>query len=369
MRTIRHIIRKEFLQIVRNRMMIPFITVMPVVQLILLSYAATFEVKHVKVGVNDQDQSEASALLLQKFSGSGYFKINETAFSTDVLLAGMQADEVDMVLTIPKDFEKDLTNGLVANVQLLINGVNSQKAGLANAYSQGVLAGFNKEWAAQHYGQVPELNPKIEKSYWYNPELDYKLFMVPGILAVLITIVTAFLTGINVVREKEIGTIEQLNVSPIKKYQFFIGKLFPFWVIGLFLLSLGLFIGYLFFGITTQGSLALLFGFVALYLLAILGFGLLISTLAETQQQSMFLTWFFAVIFILMSGIFTPVDSMPEWAKVLNTINPLKYLVEVMRQVMLKGSEFGDIAHYFLIMVGFAFGFNALAVWRYRKTV
>ena len=369
MRTIRHIIRKEFLQIVRNRMMIPFITLMPVVQLIVLSYAATFEVKHLKIGVNDQDHSEASELLLQKFSGSGYFQITEAAFSTDVLLEDMQRDEVDMVLTIPKDFEKDLTNGAAANVQLLINGVNSQKAGLASAYSQGVLARFNKEWAAEHFGQVPELNPKIEKSYWYNPELDYKLFMVPGILAVLVTIVTAFLTGINVVREKEIGTIEQLNVTPIKKYQFFIGKLFPFWVIGLFLLSLGLLVGYLFFGITTEGSLPLLFAFVALYLLAILGFGLLISTLAETQQQSMFLTWFFAVIFILMSGIFTPVDSMPEWAKIINTINPLKYLVEVMRQVMLKGSGFSDIAQYFLIMLGFAFGFNSLAVWRYRKTV
>lgn len=369
MRTIHHIIRKEFLQIFRNRMMIPFITLMPVAQLIILSYAATFEVKHLRVGVNDQDHSEASALLLQKFSGSGYFQISEAAFSTQLLLAEMQSDEVDMILTIPKDFEKDLTNGTAAKVQLLINGVNSQKAGLANAYSQGVLAGFNKEWATENYGQVPELNPKIEKSYWYNPKLDYKLFMVPGILAVLVTIVTAFLTGINVVREKEIGTIEQLNVTPIKKYQFFIGKLFPFWVIGLFLLTLGLLVGYLFFGITTEGSLLMLYGFVALYLLAILGFGLLISTLAETQQQSMFLTWFFAVIFILMSGIFTPVESMPDWAKAINIFNPLKYLVEVMRQVMLKGSGFGDIMQYFLIMVGFAIGFNALAVWRYRKTV
>lgn len=369
MKTIRHIIRKEFLQIMRNRMMIPFIIVMPVLQLILLSYAATFEVKHLKVGVYDQDHSRAAQLLLQKFSGSGYFEISGAAFSTEVLLQEMERDEVDMVLTIPKDFEKALTNTTPANVQLLINGVNSQKAGLASAYSQGVLASFNTEWAAEHYGQAPELNPQIEKSYWYNPELDYKLFMVPGILAVLVTIVTAFLSGINVVREKEIGTIEQLNVTPIKKYQFFIGKLFPFWVIGLFLLSFGLFIGYLLFGITVEGSLLLLFSFVALYLLAILGFGLLISTLAETQQQSMFLTWFFAVIFILMSGIFTPVDSMPELARIMNSLNPLKYLVEVMRQLMLKGSGFSEIAQYFLIMLGFAFGFNALAVWRYRKTV
>ncbi len=349
--------------------MVPFLTILPIVQLIMLSYAATFEVKGLKLGVNDQDRSGASQELLQKFSGTGYFEIVKTSFSTDALLVNLDKDEVDLIITIPKDFEKDLTNGMPAQVQLLINGVNNQKAGLASNYSQNVLAGFNKQWAFDHFGQVAIVNPKVEKSFWYNPELDYKIFMVPGILAVLVTLLTVFLSGINIVREKELGTIEQLNVSPIKKYQFFIGKLFPFWLIGLAILAFGLGIGYVLFGITVEGSLFVLFSFAAIYLLAVLGLGLFISTLAETQQQSMFLSWFFLIIFVLMSGIFTPTDSMPEWAQIMNTINPLKYLVQVMRQVMLKGSGMAEVANSFFIMALFAIGFNALAVWRYKKTV
>ncbi len=369
MRTIIHIVRKEFLQLIRNKMMIPLLTVLPILQLILLSYAATYEVKNLKMGVADWDKSGASQLLLSKFSASGYFNVVEYGYSSKILMEGMDREEVDMILTIPEDFEKSLLNGSQANVQLLLNGVNSQKAGIATNYTQQVFAGFNREWAADHFGKVPELNPNIQRSFWYNPELDYKLFMVPGILAVLVTLLTAFLAGINIVREKEIGTIEQLNVTPIKKYQFFIGKLFPFWLIGLAILGFGLAVGYVLFGIGVEGSLLVLFAYAALYLLAVLGIGLLISTLVETQQQSMFLTWFFLIIFVIMSGIFTPTDSMPQWAKVVNTINPLKYLVEVMRQIMLKGSDFADIAQSFLIMTGFAIGFNLLAVLRYKKTV
>ena len=350
-------------------MMIPFLTVMPIVQLILLSYAANPDVKNLQIGVVDWDQSPSSRLLQQKFVGNGYFKIASSGHSVEEMMEGLEREEVDMILTIPMDFEKSLMNRTPADVQLLINGVNSQKAGLASNYAQNVVAGFNKEWAEKNTGVVPEWNPSIEKSFWYNPKLDYKIFMVPGILAVLVTILTAFLSGINIVREKEIGTIEQLNVTPIKKYQFFIGKLFPFWIIGLFILGLGLFIGYALFGIEVQGNLLILYAFVGLYLLAVLGIGLLISALVDTQQQSMFLSWFFMIIFVIMSGIFTPTDSMPEWAKLINVINPIKYLVEVMRQVMLKGSGFSDITHQFMMISLFAIGFNALAVWRYRKTV
>lgn len=349
--------------------MIPFLTVMPIVQLILLSYTVNFEVKNLQLGVVDWDQSTASRLLLHKFAGNGYFNIVSNGFSVDEQMGAMERDKVDMILTIPKDFEKNLTRQMPANVQLLINGVNNQKAGLANNYSQMVIAGFNNEWAQMNSGQKPQLNPVIEKSFWYNPKLDYKIFMVPGILSILVTILTAFLAGINIVREREIGTIEQLNVTPIKKYQFFIGKLFPFWVIGLFLLSFGLLLGYLLFGIVVHGSILLLYAFVALTLFAVLGIGLLISTMAETQQQSMFLTWFFVIIFGIMGGVFTPTESMPDWSKVVNTINPIKYLVEVMRQVMLKESDFWNLKNEFAIMALFAVGFNALAVWRYRKTV
>jgi ABC-2 type transport system permease protein len=199
--------------------------------------------------------------------------------------------------------------------------------------------------------------------------MSYKIFMVPGILVILVTMVGAFLSALNIVREKEIGTIEQLNVSPIQKWQFLLGKLIPFWLIGLFVLLLGLVVARLVFGIIPVGSLGLIFGYAAVYLLAFLGFGLLLSTTVDTQQQAMFLAFFFMMIFILLGGLYTNIDSMPDWAKVATKFNPAAYFIEVIRMIVLKGSTFSDIKNQFWVMCGFAVVFNALAVWNYRKTI
>ncbi len=205
--------------------------------------------------------------------------------------------------------------------------------------------------------------------YWFNPTLNYKHFMVPGILVVLVTLIGAFLSGMNIVKEKEIGTIEQLNVTPIRKHHFIIGKLLPFWIIALFELAFGLTVGKLVFNLPFAGSIGWIFLFAAVYLIVMLGLGLLISTFTETQQQSMFITWFFLIICILMSGLFTPVESMPVWAQRITAFNPVAYFVKVMRMVMLKGSGWVDIKAYLGIMVLFAVGLNAIAIWNYRKTV
>jgi ABC-2 type transport system permease protein len=176
--------------------------------------------------------------------------------------------------------------------------------------------------------------------------------MVPGILAILLTMVGGYLSALNIVKEKEIGTIEQINVTPIKKHLFILGKLIPFWV----------------YGIIPEGSLGLLYGFVAVYLLAVLGFGLLVSTYTDTQQQAMFIAFFFMMIFILMSGLFTSIDSMPDWAKVIARLNPVTYMIDVMRMVILKGSEFQDIKFHLLKIAGFAILLNGWAILKYRKT-
>jgi len=191
--------------------------------------------------------------------------------------------------------------------------------------------------------------------------------MVPGILVLLVTMIGIFLAGMNIVREKEIGTIEQINITPIKKYQFITGKLLPFWIIGQFELALGLTIGKLLFGIPILGNLAVIFLFSSVYLLVILGIGLLISTLNNTQQQAMFISWFFMVIFILMSGLFTPVESMPVWAQKLNIVNPVSYFIQVVRMVILKGSGLIDIWRQFLSISVYAVLILSFAVWRYRK--
>jgi ABC-2 type transport system permease protein len=191
--------------------------------------------------------------------------------------------------------------------------------------------------------------------------------MVPGILAILLTIIGMFLASLSLVREKEIGTIEQINVTPIRKYQFIMGKLIPFWIIALFELALGLLLGKILFNIPIEGSLWLLFAFASLYLVAILSVGLLISTMSQTQQQAQFLNFFVMVTFIMMSGIFTPAESMPHWAQNMNYVNPIAYFIRVNRMILLKGSAFEDISGDFLAMSLMAIILTALATWRYRK--
>ncbi|MCB0476244.1 MAG: ABC transporter permease, partial [Flavobacteriaceae bacterium] len=180
--------------------------------------------------------------------------------------------------------------------------------------------------------------------------------------------ISLFLSGMNIVREKEIGTLEQINVTPIRKSQFIIGKLFPFWVLGLTILTVGLIIAKLIFNVPMVGSLVLLYAYTAVYILVILGMGLFISNFTDTQQQAMFIAWFFMVIFILMSGLFTPIESMPKWAQYITDFNPIKYFVQVVRMVLLKGSGFNDIMPQFLKTLVFAFLMNGLAVWSYKKT-
>jgi ABC-2 type transport system permease protein len=177
-----------------------------------------------------------------------------------------------------------------------------------------------------------------------------------------------FLSSANIVREKEIGTIEQLNVTTIKKYEFILGKLIPFWLLGLFELTIGLVIAWLVFGVPFEGSVVMIYLFAFIYLIAVLGLGMLISTITDRQQQAMFISWFFLVIFILMSGLFTPIESMPDWAQAITTVDPIAYFVEFIRMVLLKGSSFADVQHLFVGISIYAVATNTLAMLNYRKT-
>jgi len=370
MKTILFILQKEFIQIFRNKTMLPMIFLMPILQLLILVNAATFEMKDIDMVVVDKDLSSASRQLTSKFEGSPFYNLNRQSFSVKEGKDKLLEDEADLVMVIPDHFEHDLRNENEADVQLLINAINGTAAGLINAYTSGVIADYNKniisEWTKQP--KMAETNPlEVIYSYWYNPEMNYKIYMVPGILVILVTIISLFLTALNIVREKEMGTIEQINVTPIRKYQFIVGKLVPFLIIALVELGIGLLIGKFLFDVPMIGSLPLLFGFAFVYLLVILGFGLFLSVISESQQQVMFVVFFFMLVFILMGGIFTPAESMPEWARYVNIINPIAYFMRVIRMIMLKGSGFIDILPEFISLVIYAVVSLGLAVWRYRK--
>jgi ABC-2 type transport system permease protein len=370
MRTILYIIQKEFLQVFRNKAMLPIIFVVPIVQLIILVNATTYEMKHIRVCVVDLDLSGTSRRLVSKFTGSPFYQIKGSTFSYKVAEEEMKKGNVDMILQIPPDFEKTVLQDGKGKVQFVINAINGQSAGLMNAYSTMIVFDYNREMVSENFNPAQMAGIKTiqtDYSYWYNPELNYKTYMVPGILVLLVTIIGLLLSGMNIVREKEIGTIEQINVTPINKIQFIAGKLMPFWLIALFELAFGLSIGKLLFDIPMEGNLGLIFLSAGVYLFVIVSFGLLISTITNTQQQSMLVSFFFMVVFILMSGLFTSIESMPQWAQRLDMLNPLMYFIKIMRMVLLKGSTFADISHHFYALVIYAVCVVSLAIWRYRK--
>ena len=372
MKTIGFIIQKEFKQIFRNKGMLPIIFIMPLIQLIILSNAATFEVKNIQFSYIDNDHSSTSRALVDMFKASTYFNLLDGFSSERQAGSAMLNGDVDVVLEIPQHFERNLQNDKRQNLGLTINAIDGAAAGVENVYANQIIQRFNKNISvslAQFENEsIKPINIITIPSFWYNNNLNYKTYMVPGILVLLVTMITLFLSGMNIVREKEIGTLEQINVTPIKKSQFIIGKLFPFWVIGIALLSIGLIIAKLIFNVPMIGNLALMYFYTSIYILVILGIGLFISNFTDTQQQAMFISWFFMVIFILMSGLFTPIESMPKWAQAITEFNPIKYFVEVMRMVMLKGSNIQDIMPQFFKTLLYAFVMNGLAVWSYKKT-
>ena len=372
MKTILFIIQKEFKQIFRNKGMLPIIFIMPIFQLIILSNAATFDVKNIQFSYIDHNKTPTSRQLISKFEASNYFEIIAEFPSYKLANEAMLDGKVDVIIEIPHTFEQDLVKHQKTDISLAINAIDGAAAGVQNVYITQIIKEYNKN--IQQVVATPNSSAHIPQniatisSFWYNNTLNYKTFMVPGILVLLVTMIVLFLSGMNIVREKEIGTLEQINVTPIKKSQFIIGKLFPFWVIGLGLLTIGLIIAKVLFQVPIVGNIALLYSFTSIYILVILGIGFFISNYTDTQQQAMFISWFFMVIFILMSGLFTPIESMPTWAQYLTEVNPIKYFVEIMRMVMLKGSSFIDILPQFLKILAYAVVMNALAIFTYKKT-
>ena len=371
MRTILYLIRKEFIQIFRNKFIARAIFGVPIVQMLLLVPALTFEIKKVNLCVIDRDMTSESRTLVSQLEGSTFFRIIHTTFSEEKALALLHNNKCDLILQIPEAFSRNIGNGESIKVMVSVNAINAVNAQLSWAYLNGVLRDYNMNLLSGNAGRwsaVPVPQISVTNRYWYNEMLNYKYYMLPGILGILVTAIGFLLAGLNLVREKEIGTIEQINVTPVRKYHFIIAKMFPFLIIGLIDLAIGLIIGKIAFDIPFEGSIALLFLASSIFLISVLGLALFISTFSSSQQQYMFVAFFFMIIFILMSGIFTPFESMPVWAQKIDIINPVVHLMKVNRMVMLKGSSFSDVSREIFSLMILAVSFTALAVNRYRKT-
>jgi ABC-2 type transport system permease protein len=371
MRTLKFLLQKEFRQLLRNKGTIRMLIIAPVIQLLLLPMAADYSVKNISIAIVDHDHSQYSQEMISKINSSGYFQLTGYSASFKEAYNLVEKDKADIVLEIPEGFEKNIIRENAQKIFVAANAINGTKAGLGGAYLASIITEFNSqlrtEWIQpERFSPAPTVT--VSASNWYNPFMDFHLFIVPGILVTLLTGIGIIQAALGLVKEKEIGTIEQINVTPIKKYQFILGKLIPYVVMGFVVLSVGLLVSWLFYGIIPVGSFALLYGSALVYLFSLLGMGLLISTYCNTQQEAMSISLFFLMIFNLMSGLFTSLDSMPEWAKFLAHLFPVSHFIEAMRMIVLKGSTFSDVAGHLGALVLIGVVFNVWAIINYRKT-
>jgi ABC-2 type transport system permease protein len=375
-RTIFFLVRKEFLQIFRDRATVFQIFMIPVVQLLVLANAATFDVKQVRMLVVDEDRTTVSAGLVLRLEAGRQFKVVRYVPSDAGVNHALLDREVTAVLHIPRRFEEDLVRRRRAQVQLILNAEEGATAGIVQSSANAILASYAGELdgtlpvARGGSTAAPRMPPlDLRTQRWFNPTRNYKYWMVPALMVSLTTIIGLLLTAQNITRENELGTLEQLNVTPMTKVQFIAAKLIPFWLLTMLIFSIGLAIGKLVFGIPMRGNLLWVYLAAAVYLIVVLGLGLWISTITRTQQQAMFVAFFVILIFLLMSGLFTPVDSMPEWAQRVAEANPVKHFVSIMRAVLMRGAGLETVGRPILGLAAAGVAVLALAVMRYRKSV
>jgi ABC-2 type transport system permease protein len=374
MRTVFFLVRKEFLQIVRDHTTMVQIFMIPVVQLLVLANAATFDLKRTRLMVIDEDRTTVSAGLVRRLEAGRQFRVVRDVPNTSEVERSLLEREATAVIHIPRRFEDDLVRRGRATVQLVLNAEEGAATGIVQSSANAILAAYAAEldhtlprvrtsWRA---ARAAPLDLRTQR--WFNPTRNYKHYMVPALMVALTTIIGLLLTAQNITREYELGTLEQLNVTPMTKIQFIAAKLIPFWLISMVIFTIGLVIGRLVFGIPMRGSLLLIYLAAVVYLIVVLGLGLWISTITRTQQQAMFVAFFVILMFLLMSGLFTPVESMPDWAQLVAQANPVKHFVFVMRAVLIKGAGLDTVARPILGLAVAGAGILTLAVHRYRKS-
>jgi ABC-2 type transport system permease protein len=374
--------RAEVLHVTRDRATLLQIIVMPLIQLLILSNVATFAIKQSPVYVVDGDRTATSRGIVRRLGASGLFDIVGQSASPDSADDAMLRGRVTLIVTIPNDFESSLVRDGSAPVHLDVNAEKGSAAGIVQSYAMRILSSYSDELNAELHPTSRSVRDvgrtatppargfgRIETrlSDLYNPTLDYKHYMVPGILVALVTMIGTLLTAQNIAREKEMGTLEQLNVTPITKAEFITAKLLPFWVLGLVDLALGLIVARLVFGVPMRGSLLLLFAAAGVYLVVALAIGLWVSTVVETQQQAMFVTFFILMIYLLMSGLLTPIDSMPHWVQLLSELNPVRHFVTITRAVLMKGAGPSEILRPFGILTLYSVVVLTLSIRQYSK--
>lgn len=370
MRSLPAIIRKEFRQIRRDKMILRLLLIMPIIQLLVLPLAANYDIRDFKVALFDRDHSQASQRFADKIMAGGYFTIVEYASSFEQAQQLMDGSGADLIIEIPRHFDSELVRGLSPQVAVHISAVNGLKAGVAASYIGSITEGFVQEMIRDKIistNAASQPTIAVATHSWYNPQFNYRIVLVPGILVLIITIIGIMLSSLNVVREKVSGTIEQLAVTPLSKWNFIVGKMVPFLILGILQFTVGLILAYYIYQIPINGSLPLLYLFVTIYMIGMLGLGFWVAMVSDNQLQTIFLVFFCMIIMMLMSGLFTPLESMPQWAQQINVYNPIAHMMNVVKMILVKGSSFSDLTFHMICIALFGIVVNAMAILFYRK--
>jgi ABC-2 type transport system permease protein len=371
---IRHMLKKEFIQALRDPRMRAILFVMPVVQLIVFGYAVTTDVKHVATAVYDLDRTVTSRDLVSRFTRSGYFEVVEYVADDGRVRELLDGGQVSVVLRLNPGFEGELRAGRTTPLQLLLDGSDSNTAGIVAQYAARIVAQYSEQILVERMqrqrGPVRDLTRvPLETRAWFNENLESRNFYVPGVVAILVTLITLLLTSMAVVREKEIGTMEQIMVTPIRPVEFILGKTVPFALISFFDVILVTSVGVLWFDVPVRGNpLTLLFS-TGLYLMTTLGVGLVISTFSHTQQQAMMATFFFYMPAMLLSGFMFPIANMPPVVQWLTYLNPLRYFLVIIRGIFLKGVGVSILWPQMLALLVIGLVTLGLASRRFHKTL
>ncbi len=371
MRKVGHIIRKEFIQLRRDRRMFFIIFFSPILQLILLGYAANLDIKDIPVVFCDLDVSPTSRDFIVRFPSSGYFTVRAILDRIDDLDAYIDKGEASLAMVIPRGMGRRLAGRKPVSVQVIVDGAESQTAVIGLNYATMIGLEYSRQILFERLEQIhPPFSPPgvvPEVRVWYNPELRSRNFMIPGVLAMVLMIVTMMLTSLGIVKEREQGTMEQLMVTPIRAHELILGKLLPFFLIGLIEIGVVVAVAVFWFGVPVKGSIWLLFGLSPTFMLTTLGLGLFISTISRNQQQAMLTAVFFILPQIILSGFVFPIENMPRLIQGLTFVVPLRYFLVIIRGLFLKAAGWGALWDETVALVVFGLVILGLSILRFRK--
>jgi ABC-2 type transport system permease protein len=362
---------KEFLQMLRDPRMRMVVFAMPVIQVTVLAFALTTDVRNIRTAVIDSDNTPISRALVDDFTAGGYFEVTALLRSEAPVNALLDTGTVQAVLHIPIDFGADVLAGRPVRVQLLADGTMSNDTSITFNYASQIINGYNQQLIKQR-AAAAGISPGtvvVEPRAWYNPNLESKYYFVPGLIVLMLLLISLLLASIAIVREKEIGTIEQVMVTPIRRLEFILGKTLPFLITGYITMSLMFIMAFIIFGIRIQGSILLLYAFAGIYLMGNLGLAILVSVISHTQQQALLTAFFILMPAVLLSGYLFPIRNMPQAVQILTLANPMRWALQIVHGIVVRGVGITTLWPAACAQTALAASFVGLAVVRFKKTL